>query len=1040
MKTNQYTLWKLALTVALSLSATWQAQARVWSATPADNKFSNNANWSDLDGPIWYFRDSSITDLLNDLASAPVIQEINYREANLAYSISGGTLALTSQIRNQMTVSQTIGSTLWLQNNVGINNDTSAGGDIWLTGTVVNYGGDRTLTTNLKGHTLHIGALAVSEGATARMFTLSGTDQVVIGSVTGAGAALNGNGFGGFYNRLASTLTVTGSGSYTGDVTLGQASNTILDYTADDGARLGFGGALNVRSNAALTLHGGGTATIENFSSLTLGWGKDQSGHTDILRDSGSATISISGDLRRAAGTNVWENRATLSISGSNLVYAPSVTTINGGILLHYITINGKDWARVDADTGALVAFDDYVNFFDSTSTTDHAVIDGNATLTGNKTVGTLKITTDAASQSLNLDGRQLSFTATSVSGASNGGAAGIYGAYNGSGMIFAGDHDYTISGGVLVTGWQTEFLLWTGGAGALNIAANINGNIITKSGAGTLILSGSFININSHFSINQGQVVIGGEAAASTFGKAVLNLSGGVLDLNGYDVTNTGGFLNPANGTGVIGLSAGGTITNNAATQSVFAITTGGFGRMLESTLFTGSLQLVLSKGTDTYARLYNANTHTGGTVLRDLDSRLGRGELQIANPLFLGPGQVSMEGNASLYVYDGDWSKFANDLSFTSTNNAIMVGQWRTFTSSGAWSGDGVVHLQAENVNAVQSLTGDLSAFTGVLNFSVGLTGRGGDGGVATLKLAANTDLGGSLVLFDSATNEGKFSTLTVQASAAGTIKLAELSTWSAANSSAQFAANSSATVSAAAAGLVTFEVGGGTFGGQLADGSGQVAINKVGSGTWALTGSNSYSGSTTISGGVLLVDDAGSINSTDRVTVNSGEFRYNSSTALTAATYVEAGGALGGSGIIDSVVYLNDANSTITGGGLGTVGELTFNDWQLWGDFTYVWDILDTMTYDKLTFTDHTYGLSLNGNNYTLTVNNPNTVAVENFVILSGLTSGFDADNWSVTGGYELFLDGTDLVLNTIPEPSTWLLLGTGVALLAFLRRRR
>ncbi|MDR1146225.1 MAG: autotransporter-associated beta strand repeat-containing protein [Verrucomicrobiales bacterium] len=1038
MKTNQYTLWKLALTVTLSLSAAWQSQARTWSATPEDNKFSNNANWSDTSGAIWYFGASSTTNLLNDLDAAPVIQEINYR--NAAYSISGGTIALTAQIRNQMTVSQTIGSTLWLQGNIKFQNDTP-GGDFYLTGTVVNYGGDRTLTTDLKGNTLHIGALAVSEGDTARMFTLSGTDQTFIGSVTGSGAAFNNSGFGGFHNRLVNTLTITGSGSYTGDVTLGQVSNTILDYTAGDGARLGFGGALNVRSNATLTLHGGGTAAVENFSSLTLGWGKDYSGHTEILRDSGSATIRISGDLRRAAGTNIWENHATLSISGSNLVYAPNATTLSGDILFHYVTISGKDWAKVDADTGALVAFDDYVNF-DTATATDHAVIDGNATLTGNKTVGTLKITTDAAGQSLNLDGRQLSFTATSVSGASNGGAAGIYGAYNGSGMIFAGDHDYTISGGVLATGWQTEFLLWTGGAGALNIASNINGNIITKSGAGTLILSGSLLNINSHFSINQGQVVIGSEASASTFGKAVLNLSGGVLDLNGYDVTNTGGFLNPGNGTGVTGLLAGGTITNNAATQSVYTVAAGGsFGRMVESTLITGNLQLVLSNFNDAYARPYTANTYTGGTVLRDMDSKLGGGQLQIGTPLFFGPGQISMEGNASLYMFDGTWTSFANDLHFTSTNNAIMVG--RDFTGSGAWSGDGVVHLQTTGV--AQSLTGDLSQFTGVLNFSAGFTGRGGDGGTGTLKLAAGTDLGGSLVLFDSATGAGKTSTLTVQASAAGTIKLAELSTWSAANNSAQFAANSSATVSAAAAGLVTFEVGGGTFGGQLADGSGQVAINKVGTGTWALTGSNSYSGSTTVSGGVLLVDDEGSINSTNRITIDSGEFRYNSSTALTAATYVEANGVLGGSGVIgtDNINLAASGDAGVTGGGLGTTGMLTFSVEQaFWGDFTYYFDIRSDTDHDQLNFSDGM--IFQDGDQITLNVNLGGLEQFDDVPIISGQLTDYDQTTWQLGEGFSLFYDTSkhELLLSyaAIPEPSTWLLLGTGVALLAFLRRRR
>ncbi|MDR1145021.1 MAG: PEP-CTERM sorting domain-containing protein [Verrucomicrobiales bacterium] len=151
------------------------------------------------------------------------------------------------------------------------------------------------------------------------------------------------------------------------------------------------------------------------------------------------------------------------------------------------------------------------------------------------------------------------------------------------------------------------------------------------------------------------------------------------------------------------------------------------------------------------------------------------------------------------------------------------------------------------------------------------------------------------------------------------------------------------------------------------------------------------------------------------------------------------VGANSALTGSGTLGGTVEFDDATGTVSGGGLGTVGTLTFTDAQYWDDFTYLWDIIGTDQYDALDLT-HTNGLQLIGDNYTLTVNNPNVVAVENLTILSGLTSGFDADNWSITSGYELSLNGTNLVLNTIPEPSTWLLLGTGVALLAFLRRRR
>ncbi|MDR1146585.1 MAG: autotransporter-associated beta strand repeat-containing protein, partial [Verrucomicrobiales bacterium] len=211
------------------------------------------------------------------------------------------------------------------------------------------------------------------------------------------------------------------------------------------------------------------------------------------------------------------------------------------------------------------------------------------------------------------------------------------------------------------------------------------------------------------------------------------------------------------------------------------------------------------------------------------------------------------------------------------------------------------------------------------------------------------------------------------------------------------------------------------------------------KVGVGTWTLTNQNTYTGTTTVSGGVLLLSGTGSINGSAKVAVSGGELAVNSSVVLTPMVTVDAGGALTGSGTLGGTVEFDDATGTVSGGGLGTAGTLTFTDAQYWDDFTYLWDILGADQYDVLDIT-HTDGLQLIGDNYTLTVNNPNMVAVDHLTILSGLASGFNADNWSITSGYELSLNGTDLVLNTIPEPSTWLLLGTGAALLVFLRRRR
>jgi hypothetical protein len=123
------------------------------------------------------------------------------------------------------------------------------------------------------------------------------------------------------------------------------------------------------------------------------------------------------------------------------------------------------------------------------------------------------------------------------------------------------------------------------------------------------------------------------------------------------------------------------------------------------------------------------------------------------------------------------------------------------------------------------------------------------------------------------------------------------------------------------------------------------------------------------------------------------------------------------------------------------VGTTGTLTFGVAQsFWGDFTYYFDILSETVHDQLNFNG---GLTFAENDQiTLNVNNLGGLEqFDNVLIISGQLDNYDQATWQLDEGFSLKYLNNELLLSySIPEPSTWLLLGAGATLLVFLRRRR
>ncbi len=202
--------------------------------------------------------------------------------------------------------------------------------------------------------------------------------------------------------------------------------------------------------------------------------------------------------------------------------------------------------------------------------------------------------------------------------------------------------------------------------------------------------------------------------------------------------------------------------------------------------------------------------------------------------------------------------------------------------------------------------------------------------------------------------------------------------------------------------------------TFSGSI---SGVGGISKTGAGTLSLTGSNIYTGPTTVNQGKLVVD--GWLTSS-AVSVNSGG-TLGGTGNLTSVT-VNAGGNLAPG---DSLGTLSASGGLILSGGavmdyeldtpstssMISAGSLTLNG-QQFSDFNFTWSgNFGRGIYPLIAFGSTSGSLG---------------------AITSGTIDGFPAT---------LAVQGNDLVVNVVPEPSTAALLAVGVAgLIGRVWRRR
>ncbi|MBJ4001053.1 autotransporter-associated beta strand repeat-containing protein [Salmonella enterica subsp. enterica serovar Goldcoast] len=846
-------------------------------------------------------------------------------------TISGGTLVASNV---DALGSGDVTDNATLEMNTGGDFDNNIGG----TGSVVKSG-DKTLT--LSGANSYTGGTTISGGTlvASNVEALGSgdvTDNATLEMNTGGDFANNIGGTGSVVKSGDKTLTLSGANSYTGGTTI--SGGTLI---ASNVEALGSG---DITDNAVLELNTGG-----DFDNAISGSGQVVKSGDETLTLSGTNTYTggttISGGTLiathvNALGTGAIDNRASLLLDASGQFAVTDLTTESGG--------NTEIGAGSTLQATTLTQKSDSTLTINLNSNTADPVIHAASQVS---LAGTLDIT--GVGDVLDSDPASTDDLDTFTLIASDKTIAGDFEKLTVAGMDADLADFITVDGRIDDTGKQYELttaLTWyadrddavTDAHGTFNLtnadgsfavntvlenvdatldpdsATGWDGTSLIKQGAGTLIL-------NAENTYTGGTTISGGTLVATNVDALG---SGDVTDDATLELNTGGTFDNAISGSGQVVKSgdkmltlsgansySGGTLisdgtlvasnvealgTGDVTNDAVLELNTGGdFDNAI-----SGSGQVV--KSGDETLTLSGSNTYTGGTLISG-------GTLVAINVEALGSGDVT--DNATLELNTG--GDFANNIG--GTGSVVKSGD-ETLTLSGANSYTGGTTISggtlvASNVEALGS--GDVTD-NAVLELNTGgdftnsISGSGqveksGDD-VLTLS-GANSYSGGTLI------SDGTLVATNVEALGSGDVTnnaVLELNT-------------------------------GGTFDSAIS-GSGQVV--KSGDETLTLSGSNTYTGGTTINDGTLIATSVDALGSGD-VTDNA---------VLELNTGGDFDNAISGSGQVvksgDETLTLSGTNSytdgtTISGGtlvatnleALGT-GDVTNNatlELNTGGDFT-------------------------------------------------------------------------------------------------------
>ena len=717
------------------------------------------------------------------------------------------------------------------------------------------------------------------------------------------------------------------------------------------------------------------------------------------------------------------------------------------------VTLNNLTHFRLDAATASLVAngvAGSTLTINNSATSTSSTVLSKTNVWSGNMNVALNRfVTHGSGTRTLNTSIEQLNINDFYIGASTNAGTQFI----NNSGTI----NINTLSqraGSTLAAAYMTTFA-----GGTVNLLGANNSTVysgIRLNDSTTLNLAGDGSLGTADLYLQGGTKtynlgLTSGSTNAVTLANNLIINSGtaatvvNIIPGEGKSLALNGLISSPSASGGLVSFGAGtisitGTNSYNAKSQIV------GGGKLEVAKLATTTGSALGTAGEGTAANL----TLDNGTL-----SYIGSGETNSRN-FTIGVGGARIEANGT------------GLLRMNSTGTVATSGDGaRTLTLAGANTANNSFHLKV--ADGAGGVTTVVKNDTGVWRIEgTGSTYSGGTEVRGGTLIAANGNTSGfgtgEVRLYDGTTFKASGTTTRVFTNAfrtEGDIKM----DWVQAQSAVNLTSDTKITVmgtNSAGASSVTFNGAIGGAGG----------LTKSGLGKMTLSGTNSYSGSTSLLQGTLLVQNSASIASSSGTTVDGGLLQVDGSAG---GVTVNTGGSLAGSGTVGALT-LNSGSLLKPG---NSPGNLTASS-SVWNaGATYAWEIANLAgtagtDWDLFTVTgaldlsalssSAAFNLTLNSsgalagfsntNEYTWTfakaagitglsstdagtdISSLFNISATNFNEGTGPANGFKVVVGETSAGY------TSLNLLTVPEPSAASLMGIGLAALMILRtiRRR